>query len=192
MKNEKDKLLITLFTNLKGNKKKVDNWITIANACDKLIKKYGYSKNKLSKELSVSQETIRQTLKVLENPKEVQKLVKERKIGLDVNEAISGLKNDNTKIKIAKIVSDLNAFDARYIIQYVKRNPQATIKEIESYKEKLLKSKWKSIKLNLHLLAIPLEKNDYITLKKISENKKISVQQLVTEMIKEYIKKVKI
>lgn len=191
MKEDEDKLVSILFSNLKGGKKKVDDWITIANVIKNLKENYDYSLQKFENIFSIKSETIREILRLLELPEEIQNLIKKRKILMDAAQRLAGIKNYKVQIKVAEIISDEISHVARDIIQYAKKNPNISMKDLKKYKENVLKSKGKSINIELHFLAFPISKEIYEKLKTISKKRKVSIERIAAQIIEDKIKKVK-
>ena len=77
----KNQRLANLFLNLKGSKKKMDDWINIAKICKKVLDS---SKNRkeAASQLGVSPELIRSIVSLLDLPLEVQKMINDVKIAV--------------------------------------------------------------------------------------------------------------
>lgn len=180
-----EKIIIFLLYNIKGRKKKRDDWITIAKKC-KEATDYLKSYRRLAEKLSVHPETIRSILKLLELPKEVKYIIKKRKIGMDAAQRIMGIKNPKDQIKAAEMISNLSSHKARDMIRYMQRTPNLSIKDYDGYRKKLTGSN-KKIK-NLHIIVIGLEDETFKRLKEISSNQKTSLSQVIVDMIKKSLK----
>jgi len=179
--NEEKKLAI-LYTNLKGRKKKIHDWIYIAEICKELKDDYGSIK-KVSENSGVSYEEIRSILKLLELSKEVQQLIKEGKILQDAAQRITRIDGEKNQIKVANAIIGLNAHDQREIIQYAKRYPEASLEE---YRKRLIDSKGELEKI--HVMIIPLREETYYKLKKLSNDRKTSPEKLIIGMVNQQIK----
>ncbi len=177
---QEEKLIAELFLNIKNRRKK-SNPLRIAEICKILSEKYG-SPKKLAEKLDVSYETIRSFLKLLELPEPVQQLIKNGKIGFDVGQRIARIPSPKKQIEVAKSVIGLNAHDAREVIQYIIRQPNASP---QSVKKRLLRHK----KKNYTILLLPLEEELYEKLKEKSKSKNISVESLILELIKGRLRK---
>ena len=185
MKNENIEDIITfLLYNIKGRKKKRDDWITIAKKCQEATE-YFKSYKKLAYRLAVSPELIRSILKLLELPRETQELIKERKIGMDAAQRIMRIKNPKDQIKVAKIIKDLSAHDARDIIRFAQSNPNSSINELENYKKRVLESKTKT--KNIHITIVPFNEETYQKLKETANKQKISLEKLIVKIIEESV-----
>lgn len=183
MNTDEERILALLFVNLGGKKKKRHDWIFIAKNCKKLSDYYG-SYKKVADKVGRSPELIRSILKLLELPKDVQNLIKDRKILLDVGEAISTINKEKRQIEIAKAVVGLNAHDARALIRYAKANESATLND---YRKKIMKSKRKSESINFVLVSI--NDNNYKNLKRVAIKKGITPQKLIAEIVDSWVTK---
>jgi hypothetical protein len=182
---DEEKILANLFLNLKGPKKKRDNWIEIANNCKQLVDYYG-SMSETAKKLGVNYEIVRSVLKLLTLPEEVKSLVRSNKILFDVGQRIARINDRETQIEVAKAVVGLTSHDARELIQYAKNNPNA---DLEDFKRRVITSK--NRKEKLHLTIIPLKEETYSFLKKIGAKEQLSPEKLIQNVINQWIKNMK-
>ena len=186
MKNfDEEKILANLYLNLKGSKKKRDNWIEIARNCRQLTDYYG-SAQIVAEKLGVSYEIVRSVLTLLTLPEEVQEIIARNQILFDVGQRLSRIKNKETQIKVAKIIIGLSSHDARQVIQYTKKYPDASI---DDFKRRLIGSKDKIEKINL--IVVPFREENFAILKKISEKQKTSPEKLIREIVDQWIEKKK-
>jgi len=176
-----EEILANLYLNLKGPKKKKDNWITIAHNCKQLTDYYGSAK-KVAEKMGVHYEIIRSILKLLTLPQEVQQLIKNDEILFDVGQRIARINDKETQIKVAKAVVGLSNHDAREVIQYAIKYPEAPI---EDFKKRVIDSKNKIEKINL--VIIPLKVETYELLKKIGEKDKLSPEKLLLKIVNQWI-----
>lgn len=181
-----DKILAKLYLNLKGPKKKKDNWIEIARMCKLLTDHYG-SVKEVANKLGVHYEIIRSILKLLTLPEEVKELIENNLILFDVGQRIARIKDKETQTKVAKAVVGLSNYDAREVIQYAKKFPQASIKD---FKKRILNSKNKSEKINLAI--IPLKEEIYTLLKEYSQKENISPEKLILRIVNQWIEEHKV
>lgn len=180
-----EKTLAILYSDLGGRKKKIHDWIYIAEKCKELTDYYG-SYKEVAKKVGCTPELIRSILKLLELPNKVKKLIKERKILYDVGQRIARIKDTKLQTKVGEAVVDLNAHDARALIQYAKRFPNASLKD---YKRRLMSSQKKIEKINV--VIVPFKEETFKILKQFSEKNKTSPEKLILKIVNRWIKKQK-
>lgn len=186
MSNENQKLA-SLFLNLKGSKKKRDDWIKIAKICRDVLGKSKNRKEAASK-LGVSPELVRSIISLLDLPSEIQKMIKNGDILFDAAQRINTIKNDDQnkerkrRIEVAKAISGLTSHNQREIIHYAKKFPNSSLK---NYKKRVASTQ--EIK-EIHVAVIALEKEQHTKLEKITKKKKISLEELVLEIIDQWLK----
>lgn len=176
-----DEILATLYLNLKGSKKKRDNWMVIARNCKQLTDYYG-SASQLAEKIGVSYEVIRAALVLLTLPEEVQNYIENNQILYDAGQRLARIKNKETQIKVAESIIGLSSHDARQIIQFAKKYPDESI---DDFKRRVVESKDKIEKINL--IIIPFREDKFEILKKISKNEKISPEILIVKIIDQWI-----
>lgn len=176
-----EKILASLYLNLKGSKKKKDNWIEIADNCKQLVDYYG-SAMKVAEKLGVHYEIIRSILKLLTLPEEVRQLIRVNKILFDVGQRIARIKDAKTQIKVAKAVVGLSNHDAREVVQYAKKYPDASL---EDFRRRVIDSKNKVEKINLAI--VPIKEETYKLLKKFGQRYKLSPEKLILKIVNQWI-----
>jgi len=187
MPNE-NKLLANLFLNLKGSKKKREDWISIAKKCKKIVTD-SKDRKEAAQKLGVSTELIRAILNLLELPDEVQQLIKEGKILFDAAQRINTIKLNDTKkeqekrIEVAKTISGLSSHEQREIIQYAKKFPNSSLKDFTKRV-----SKHREVR-QIHVVVLPLENDVYYVLQNQAKRKKISLEKIILEIIEEWEKR---
>lgn len=178
MDDEND-LLANLFLNLKGGKKKTDDWITIAKNCQKLEKIYKSQKT-VAEKLGVSYQLIRSIISLLELPNEIKNNIQNRKILFDAAQRLNTIEDKKIQINVAKIISGLPSHKQREIILYAKRFKG---KGLEKFKKNILK---KQETEKVHVAIIPLKKDIHTKLQKESKKKKSTIQQIILQIIDEW------
>jgi len=179
---DEEKILARLYLNLKGAKKKQDNWVDIAQDCKQLKDYYG-SAEKVAEKIDVSYELIRALLKLPTLPEEVKELIKDEKILFDVAQRIARINGKARQVEAAKAVVGLSAHDARDIIQYAKKYPTESL---DDFKKRVTEGKNRIEKV--HLAIIPLKEKIYSLLKTEGQKRKISPEKLILLIIDEWIK----
>jgi len=172
-----EKIIAILYANFRGKRKKVHDWIYLAKLMNKLSKHYG-SYSELAKKLGLNPETVRETLKLLELPKEVQEMVKEGKLKHEVAWRIESIKNREAQIKVAEAVRDLDAHNARDIVRIYRKNPEI---DIEEYVRNFKSSRLQIEKINLMIL--PIKKEDYLKIKQRADNFKESPEKFIVDRV---------
>jgi len=181
-----EKSLGILYANFQGKKRKINDWILIANQVKKLSDHYG-SHKKLATYLDVSEELLRETLKLLELPKEVQELVRNNILKHEVAWRIASVKGEHNQIKIAKSMVGLATHDARNLVRLFRENPDINIEEL---KQMIKKSKTSVI--NYSFIIVPVKQIDQVYLKREANKKKTTPSKLISEeIIPKWLKEVK-
>lgn len=172
-----EELIATLYANFNGKRKKINDWIYIAEKVQQLSKFYG-SYQELANKLGVSNELIRETLKLLELPEEVKQLVKEDKLKHEVAWRITGVKSKQDQIKIAKAVIGLDTHQARTLVRLFRNNPSI---DLTASSERFKKSKQTIEKINLAI--IPIKHSDYYDLKIEASKHGLNTEKYISEVI---------
>lgn len=157
--------------------------ITTANILDKLCKRS--SQKEVARKIGVSSEQIRQFRCLLDLPKNVKKLVEDRKIGIDAGYRISLLKNEDEQEILAKAIIDrkVTSNEVRGIVQSLKKwNLNMPISECIE-----LAIKYRRIIEEEHLLVSRIRERTLNSLKERSEASGISVDDLLEGILKETI-----
>lgn len=184
--SKENQKLANLFLNLKGSKKKRDDWIKIAKICRDVLNKSKDRKEAASK-LGVSTELIRSIVSLLDLPTEIQQMIKNNEILFDAAQRINTIKNDDKnkerkrRIDVAKAISGLTSHDQREIIRYAKKFPNSSLK---NYKKRVTAKQ--EIK-EIHIAVIALEKEQHSKLNIITKKKKISLEKLLLEIIEHWL-----
>lgn len=156
--------------------------ITTAKELDKFCKRS--SQKEVARMLGVSSETIRMFICLLSLPENIQKLVEERKIGIDSGYRISLLNEDEQEILAnATIDKKVTSKELRGIIQSLKKmNPHMPILECVE-----LAIKYRPIIEEEHLLFLKIRENTLNALKERSEASGILIDDLIEGILKKTI-----
>ncbi len=185
MSNENQKLA-NLFLNLKGSKKKRDDWISIAEICKGVLNN-SKDRQDAAKKLGVSPELVRSIVSLLDLPDDVQKMIKEGEILLDAAQRINTIKNKNKekekkkRIEVAKTIAGLKSHEQREIIRFAKKFPDSSLK---NYKKRVTTPR--EIK-EIHVAVVSLEKEQYKKLEKVSKKRKLSLEKLLIEIVRQWL-----
>ncbi len=181
-KMDEDTALSIIFANTK-RKKRYEDLLTIAKAFDYLVKLSKYSSQQaVAKKVGLSSEMIRQFLSVLKLPKEVQKLISERRIdSVDIVKELAAIKDPMKQLAAAYALRDSQSKDVRDIKRLVK-NEDFPIKEA---KKTILNAKPKG----LHIFVIDFDDEMYQAILNSSKIHKIKPPELVKKIIKDWLDK---
>lgn len=178
---DEDRALANLYLNLKGPKKKRSNWIKIAQDCKQLTDQYGSAKE-VAEKLGVDYEIVRSLLKLLTLPEEVKRLIENNEILFDVGQRITRIDGEENQIRVAKAVIGLTNHEAREVIQYARKFPNAPL---DDFRKRVIKNKNRVE--NIHLAIIPLGEDTYKQLKTIGEKENVTLERLILKIVKQWI-----
>ena len=178
MENEDD-IFARLYINLKGKKKKSNDWITIAKDCQKLEKKYN-SQKILAEKLGVSYQLIRSILSLLTLPKNIRDKVQKGDILFDAAQRLNTIEDKNKQTEVAEIISGLPSHKQREIILHAKRFNDS---DLSKFKKRVLK---KPETENIHVAIIPLNQDIQLKLKEESKRNKKTIQQTILTILENW------
>ncbi len=176
-----EQVLASLYTNLKGAKKKKDDWIEIATNLKKLSDYYD-SPLTAAEKLGVSNELVKSILRILSLPSEVKELIRRGDILYDAAQRLQRIEEHTKQVEVAKAIVGLTSHQARDLIQYAKKYPSASV---SSYRKRLSNSKAKTERINL--IVLPLREGTYSSLTSICKKEGISVEKLVSNIISQWL-----
>lgn len=181
-------LLSSLYVNLKGDKTKKEDWISIAKKCAEFAK--DKSHKEVAEKLGVSTELIRAILSLLELPLEVQRLIKQGKILFDAAQRLNTVdrkKEESLRMKrqieIANKIAGLTSHEQREIIQYARKYPNTSLSNFKKKVTTLQTSE------KIHVAIIPLNDGLFRILQNESTRNKISLEKLILGIIDEWKEK---
>lgn len=121
--------------------------------------------------------------KVVASSQKIEQLLEEGRISLEVVSELAGIKNLEQRDKVAEIVSEMKlALDQRQVVRYAKRHPEASF---EQFKERVLASK--DVKERIYMALLPLNEEEYRTLKEESQKLKMAWDALCMKIIKDWL-----
>lgn len=180
IKLDEETALSILFANTK-RKKRNEDLLTIARACEYLIDLYG-SQKELAKKIGLSTEMIREFRTVLKLPDEVQKLVANRKIdSLDVVREISVIKDRHKQIGLAEAFASSSTKDIRDIKRLVK----GANFSVSNAKKAVLDAKPKG----WHIFIMDFDDETYRTITKLARARKVKPAELVRKIVTDWLKR---
>lgn len=171
--------LAIMFANTR-RKKRTEDLLTIAKACEYLVKLYGSQKT-VAKKVGLSTEMIREFMTALKLPIEIQNLISERKIdSVDIVREIASIKDKSRQITVANTFINSLSKDARDIKRLIKN----TNFSVEDAQKTILDSKPKE----LHVFVIDFNDEVYHALIKQSKNLKVRPAELVKRIITDWLR----
>ena len=179
-------LLANLFLNLKGSKKKKDDWITIAKKCKEVLDNSA-NRKEASEKLGVSPELIRSIISLLDLPKKVRDLIQDGKILFDAAQRLNTIKFDDEKktiakqIEVANEIIGLKSHHQREIIRYAKKFPKSSLK---NYKKRVTTSRTVT---RMHVIVVSLEEPIFQGLNKIAKKRGTSLEKTIVKIISDKI-----
>ena len=177
---DEETALSLIFANTKRKKRNID-LMTFAETVGYLVKFYG-SQKAVAEKVGLSTEMIREFLIPLRLPKEVQKLISNRKIdSIDVVREISALNERGKQITAAKTFIDSPSKDVRDI----KRLVNAADVSIQDAKKVISDSKPKG----LHIFVMDFDDDMYHSVVKRAKALKIKPAELVRTIVADWLKK---
>jgi len=181
---DKESALAVCFSNLKGSK--VKDLIGTARALKYLKSLPDYKTNeKVGSLVGVSAEVVREFLSLLMLPPHIQILFEQKKLrGLEQARRLWQINRNRPELldDVAEEIRDMPSWDARHIVDYLLRNPDKSVGEA---KQAVIQSKT-TVEHEYHVVAI-LPEEEYLALAAKARRKKISLDTLVTNIIKEWL-----
>ena len=174
-----------IILNIKGRKKKPDDWISIAENVALLVT-HSIPIKEIAKKAGCSEQTIRQILKLNELTEENKRRVLEGKILMDAAYRLAGIRDKELQNIVGKLIENMNSHDQREIIQYAKKHPEASLTLLREFKRKVLESKPTFREINIVILAF--ENELYDELKRRAKKKGVTLNKLIVNILEKWIK----
>lgn len=179
--NEEQALAIC-FTNLKGAKQK--DILRTAKALQYLKRLPKYRTNdKVAAAVGVSREIVREFLTILQLPESVQPLF-QRQLKLEHGRRLWQLsRKRHEAVEAAAIaMSDMNAMDARHLVDQLIRFPEMAVSDA---KQSILTSK--TVREDEYLLLTLLSEEQYKQLTRQASKRRVSPDKLATSIIADWL-----
>ena len=172
-----------LIANLGGPRDKRVPLTVISEAVRLLVhdEEYGSFK-KLAQDFKISRQILQSFYHILDQPKEIQELIEKGEILLDSSTKLTSIKNHQKRVEMARVVAGMSAFDARYIIDYWKKNPNLSPEEC---KQRVLES-MPTIK-ETHLVVVPLNTELFNNFKNKANKKNLKVTDAALQAIQLWV-----
>lgn len=95
---------------------------------------------------------------------------------------LAGIEDLERRDKIAEIIAGMNALDQKQVVRYAKRHPEASL---EQFKHRVLASK--DVKERIYMALLPLDEEEYRTLREESQKLKMAWDALCMKIIKDWL-----
>ena len=109
-------------------------------------------------------------------------MIQERQILIDASTKLSSIPDLKRRVKFAKVVSGLSAFDTRYIIDYGKKHPDFSPEEC---KKAVIDSK--TVIKDIHLVVVPLDGEQFDEFQKVTKEKALKIEEAAKIAIAEWV-----
>jgi hypothetical protein len=169
-------MLAELYVDLKGPKKKRDNWISIAEKCEKVIETYG-SIEKGAEKLGISYELLRSIITLLTLPQPVKEMIRNGEILYDAAQRLARIKNAGRQIEVANVIKGLPSHRQREIIQYAAKYPGTGL---GSFKKRVAR---RTKIEKIHIAIIPIDNKTYAKLNKFRVKHKLSLEKAILKIL---------
>lgn len=168
----------------KKGKKKKPNPVHFVDCTWNLVRRYceGSSEKAAHNVKEIKARTLERLASIAELPENVIQRIGEGEIGIDVASLIAGIKDPKLQVRVAKVVARMNAHDARRVVRFAKKCPDASF---EQFKQRLLESKRKTEKI--YEAILPLNKSEFTKLKDEARKMRIKWDELSVKIINEWL-----
>ena len=177
---DRKEAIFILVTNLKGRREKREPLTRIAEAVKTVLEKdFGGNTKKLAASYKVTPEIINEFRIVSKQPPEIEKMIRQRRLGLDGSTKLYSIPDLKRRIEFARAVEGLSQYDVRSIIDYGKKHPELSAKEC---KRTVLESE--TVTSDVHALVIPMESELFEKFEHYSKARRLRLEDAATEAIK--------
>ncbi len=182
-KQKEDSLLGDLYYDLKGKKRKLLDWIAIAERCEKAVKMYG-SAEEAAEKLSVSSSLLNSILRLKKLDPRVQEMVRRRELLFDSAQRLNVIKPNDRQFEIAKILVKVSNKKQREIIQHAKNFPDS---DLVDYRNRVAGEKVR--RERIRVLILPMREEMYQLLGRASRKEGKPVEKIILELINDWLKR---
>lgn len=180
---DRTEALAIAFANLKGSKDK--ELIKTAQALDflKKLPEFG-SDPSVADEVGVSGEIVREFLKLLDLPSQVQLLLERKELGLEQGRRLWQLKRYRPEIvaEAATAARKLTAHDTRHLIDYLIRHPDISV----SHAQKVINESKPAVSHEFRVV-VRISEEDYRRLSSQARSLHKSIPTLVHDIVSDWI-----
>ena len=178
--DEETALAIVFANTRRRPENRAENLITVAQAFKYLVNLYD-SVAAAAKRADLSPEMVREFLQILQLPREVKKLVSERRIDrIDVAYRLSMLQDPSQQIEAARAMAALPSDDVRDVIRLV----QHTDLSLEEATKMVSESKPRG----LHIFMMDFDDETYAEIVAQARTMKVQPAELVKQIVKDWLR----
>lgn len=180
----RDEAIAIGFANLKGSRDK--QLILTAQALRflKSLPEFG-SNAKVGKIFGVSGEIVREFLTLLQLPESIQQRLERKELSLEQGRRLWQLARQRPEVLLAatEAMTDLSVVDGRYFVDYILRHPELSVPEARAafLEAKTVRQR------EYHVIAI-LSPDEYRALEGRARHRQIAVNDLVTDLVKRWLR----
>ena len=175
---DEETALSILFANTRRKKRSVD-LVTLAQACQYLVKLYG-SQKAVADRLGLSTEMIREFLMTLKLPEQIQRLTADRRIDrLDIVRELASLPDEDSQLEAAQTIVSCSSKDMRDIKRLVKHGGLA----VSEAKKAVSEAKPKGF----HIFLIDLDDETYKALLRLAKDGEEKPAELAKRIINAWV-----
>lgn len=171
--DRENRALATVYSNLRGAKKKREDWIEIAQAVKWAVGRYG-SVSAAAEKLGYSYELVRTITALLTLPASVQVEIRKGRILYDAGQRLARVEGATRQRQIASVIAGMTSHEAREIIQLSKRFPD---KDPREFRKQVENSKGKT--RQVHVVILPLSAELFQKLTSLAREKDLSIEKLI-------------
>lgn len=162
--------------NLKGPKNKPSDWVEVAKACSLLMSEWGIKK--MAVYFKVSEFLLRQINRIDKLGPDAKKLVRNKKLGLEVAYHLSRLKMPR-QAGAARVAVDLSMREMRQFIHLLLRDPDLSVDAARKMVEELRTQK-------INIIMLPVTSEAYSRLREAAAKSHKNVHDFVLQVLEEY------
>ena len=170
---------IILIDNLKGGRIKKDDMLSIAKAAS--IVKQHYSKSEIQQVFQISSTSIDRINAINKLNDFSKRLVRQEKIGIEQAYHLSRL-TGKRQDEAARIIASMNAHNSRILVKMLLASPDRSVEQCKENFDKTVNNA-------ISLVVVPMPNDMYVNLAKIAAKNKKEPQNIIVEMVRDFIGK---
>ena len=181
---DRNTALAICFSNLKGSKNK--DLLLTARALEYLKELPEFRSNqRVGEQLGVSGEIVRQFISLLDLPSTIHQHLQDKKLGLEHGRRLWQLNRARPSIveDAASAMASMTAMDARDLVEYLIKNPSASVPEALDTLEEA-----KPVITEEHLVCALLSRPEFEALVVHAREKNSSEHDLVSSIVRQWLK----
>lgn len=180
---DRNTALAVCFANLKGSKDK--DLLLTAEALNFLKELPEFGSNKrVGEQVGVSGEMVREFISLLDLPPAVRARIGQKELGLEHGRRLKELHRFRPSAveDAADAMASMTAMSARDLVEYLKRDPSASVEEVVQALEAA-----KPVITQEHLICALVSESEYQTLTAHTQKHGITVNDLVTNITRQWL-----